>query len=245
MHYERSFDWFHQNGIYRLGEVQRKDGFSAEKQVAQTMFPMGPTLKAEFPEIKDIVQIISWEDVPLQSMDKNAVTAKMLGTGQSFLNVFNFKLLAGDGQTALTNPHSIVLTRQLADKLFGSVNPIGKMVRHYGRDTVDYIVTGILANIPEQSHLHFDALYSMNTEQRPDWMRDWKGDWVFTYILLKKNANVTRLENKLPQYLKKYLPSEKSREYRLFLQPLKDIQLGLRCLTIFLTGRNLMNAIYS
>ena len=224
--YQRHFDSFHENNIYRLCEVQQKDGYESSREVAQTMFPMASTLKAEFSEIKNVVQIISWERVPLKSEGKAPVMGTLYGTNESFLSVFNFRLLSGNAALALKEPNSIVLTQETAHRLFGEQNAMGKIVTHLGRDTVHYVVTGILENVPNQSHLQFDALYSMNTEERPYWMNDWHANWVFTYLQLQKGSDTKKLETKFTAYLHKYLPANKTATYHLFLQPIQDIHLG-------------------
>jgi putative ABC transport system permease protein len=223
--YERQFDAFQAKNIFRLCEVQQKEGFGGSRLVAQTMFPMASTLKKEFPEVRDVVQIISWERVPLKVGNKPALMGTMLGTSGSFLEVFNFKLLSGSASLALNNPNSVVLTEETAHRLFGDQNAMGKVITHFGRDTINYTVTGILQNVPDQSHLKFDALYSMNTEESPRWMTDWSANWVFTYLQLSKGTDIENLEAKFNAYLNKHISHSKPITYTFFLQPLQEIHL--------------------
>lgn len=223
--YEKGFDSFHADNIYRLVEVQHKEGADAPQKIARTMFPMGPTLKEEFSEILDYVRIISFERVPLQDPGKDAVMATWCGADASLLSVFNFQLITGDPSTALTQPGSIILTQNLATQLFSSQNPLGKTVRNQGRDTLEYTVTGILQNVPEQSHLQFDAIYSFSTALVEGESGDWNNDWMYTYVQVKDRTPIEELEARLPAYLQKYMGKDKASRYQLFLQPLSDIHL--------------------
>lgn len=223
--YEKGFDSFHPDNIYRLVEVQHKEGADVPQKIARTMFPMGPTLKEEFSEIQDFVRIISFERVPLQDPGKDAVMATWCGADASFLSVFNFQLITGDASTALSQPGSIILTQNLATQLFGSQNPLGQTVRNQGRDTLDYTVTGVLQNVPEQSHLQFDAIYSFSTALVDGESEDWNNDWMYTYVQVKDRVNIEGLEAKLPAYLQKYMGEDKASQYQLFLQPIRDIHL--------------------
>lgn len=223
--YQSGFDKFHPPGVYRLLEIRQKQETGTRQEIARTMFPMGPTLKSEFPEVADFVRIHSIERVPLQLPGKSAVMATTAGTDASFLRVFNFELIHGDATSALLEPGSIIISERLARQLFGSESPMGKIVRHQGRDTVDYRVTGVLQNMPEQCHLQVDALYSFSTEMISGENGDWENDWLFTYLSLNDGADPKKLEAKFPGYLEAHLGPERAGEYGLFLQPLSESHL--------------------
>jgi putative ABC transport system permease protein len=232
--HEQNFDRAYDRPIYRLGEVQTENGIPV--RIAQSMFPMASTLKDDFAEVKDYTQIVSWENVPLQHNQHPASMGVLYGASPSFLRMFDFELLMGDRATALVSPHSLVLTRDMAGRLFGKQSPMGKRVVHQGRDTVEYTVTAVIENIPGQSHLQFDAVYSLSTEERPDWMKNWTASWMFTYLELNDPAQASVLQRKLPAYLKKYMDAETASHYSLFLQPMQDIHLGSTDI-----GRDLLN----
>ena len=234
--YQRGFDKFHPPGIYRLLETRHKQGTDTQQKIARTMFPMAPTLKSEFPEIADFVRIHSIERVPLQLPGKASVMATTAGADASFLRVFNFKLMRGDASRALAAPGSIILTENLATQLFGSEDPLGKTVRNQGRDTVDYLVTGVIRNMPEQSHLQVDAVYSFSTELVAGETSDWDNDWLFTYLVLNEGADPKGLEAKFPRYLQEHLGPERAREYGLFLQSVRDSHLWSGAITQDMPG---------
>jgi putative ABC transport system permease protein len=221
---EKSFDNFQTNNIYRLNEVQKSEGVS--QKVALSMFPMGPTMQKEFPEIKNFTRINWAEKLEMVNGDKRIFLPVTYIVDSTFLQLFNFKLLEGNKKTVLQNPNSIVLTQSSAEKLFGKENPIGKTIINYGDDTTNFIVTGVLENVPQNSQLQFDALYSFSTiySKNPDMMNSWGGNWLDTYFELGPNTNVAALENKFPAYLKKYMAKNDGwKNLELFLLPFKQV----------------------
>ena len=222
--YEKSFDKMHTKNIYRLNEVQKFPGMVASQKVALSMFPMGQTMKEEFPEIRNYTHI-RWNDkYQTTYKDKRIYLPHVFSVDTSFLHMFDFRLLKGDRATALQKPNSVVLTASTARKLFGDEEAVGKTIYHYATDTVFFTVTGILADVPENSQLQFDALTSFNTFIKPDWMNRWGGNWLNTYFELAPNANVADMERRFPAYLKKHMErGEGYKFYELFLLPLKDV----------------------
>ena len=227
--YERSFDNFHSKNIYRLNEVQKFEGMVSSQKVALSMFPMGPTLKNDFPEIKNFTRI-TWRDkYQMTYGDKRVYFEQTYFVDSTFLQLFDFKLINGNRQTVLQNPNSAVLTEEAAHRLFGKEDPIGKTVMHYGEDTVQFVVTGILQDIPSNSQLQFEALYSFNTYRKDfaSLMNNWGGNWLNTYLELAPNTNAAALERKFPAYLKKYMADNNGwKSYELFLLPLQDVHAG-------------------
>jgi putative ABC transport system permease protein len=221
--YEKSFDGMHKKNIYRLDEVQKFEGMVAPQNVALSMFPMGPTLKSEFPEVLNFTRINGPDKTDFIYKDKKVFLTSMYMVDSTFLQLFDFKLLKGDRKTALEKPGSIVLTEESARKFFGSEDAIGKNMVHYGRDTFNCIVTGVLQDVPKNSHLQFDALLSFNTIYNAGYMENWGGNWLVTYLDLRPNTDVKAMEKKFPAYLKRHMRDENWKNYELFLQPLKDV----------------------
>ncbi len=158
-------------------------------------------------------------------------------TDPSFFEIFSLPLLKGDSQTVLKEPNTAVLSRNMAQKLFREADPIGKTLRVENHD--DFTVTGIMENIPENSHFHFDILMSLDSleESRiPGWLT-----LNFpTYLLLKPDADPTALENKLPELVFDRVGAQLEKvtgmssqlifqsgmfRFRFFLQPIREIHL--------------------
>lgn len=225
VHYERGYDQSYKRNIYRLCARQQKNANTPPEKVAQTLYPIGTALKTEIPGIKDYTRIIAWGKVPLQIQGKTAVVGTLFGTDASFMRLFGFNLMSGNTATALEEPNSMVITQRMARNLFGNNDPMGQTVRHEGRDTMNFTVTGILHDLPLQSHLQFDALYSLSTVERPDWSNNWETEWTFTYVELEPNTDVKALQAQFPGVLQKHLQPGKQPGYQLFLQSVKDIHL--------------------
>jgi putative ABC transport system permease protein len=192
--YENSFDRFHSKNIYRLNEVQKFPGMVASQKVALSMFPMGPTLQHDFPEIRNFTRIRWDHKYQMTWHDKHLYLPQIFSVDTSFLHIFDFPLLRGDRATALDKPHSAVLTETTARKLFGNQDPMGQTITHYAGDTTSYEVTGIAADVPENSQLQFDALFSFNTQIKPNWMGFWGGNWLNTYLELAPHTDPVALE---------------------------------------------------
>ena len=224
--YERSFDNFHKKNIYRLNEVQKFEGMVSSQKVALSMFPMGPTLKQDFPEIKNFTRINRADKVPLNNGDKRNYIDQICFVDSTFLDIFDFSLAKGDRRTALQKKNSIVLTQTTARKIFGNEDPMDKMLINYEQDTTALVVTGILNDVPPNSQIQFDALVPFSTIARPDWMNNWGGNWLNTYLELAPNTNIASLEKKFPAYLKKHMSEDNWKNYELFLLPLKDVHAG-------------------
>jgi putative ABC transport system permease protein len=221
--YEKSFDNFQTRNTYRLNEVQKFEGMVASQKVALSMFPMGPTLKNEFPEISNFTRIHWMQKFQITNGEKRVFLPAAFYVDSTFLHMFEFRLLKGNRETALQKPNSVVLTKTSARLLFGDEDPIGKTITHYGGDTVSFQVTGIADDVPANSQLQFNALLSFNTIYKPDMMNWWGGNWLDTYLELRPNTNPASLEKKFPDYLKRHLKNDNWKNYELFLLPFRDV----------------------
>lgn len=222
--YEKSFDRVHTKNIYRLDEVQKFEGMVQPQNVALSMYPMGPTLTSDFPEIRNFTRVRQASKLDFTYKDKRIFLPTILYVDSTFLQLFDFTVTKGDRNTLLQKPNSIALTELSAKKLFGSEDPIGKTLTKYVGDTITFTVTGIMEDAPENSHLQFDGLASFSTIAGPDNMNNWGGNWLVTYLELQQGTDIASLEKKFPAYLKKYMTeNERWKNYELFLQPLNKV----------------------
>src|SRR6185312_14251573 len=225
--YEKSFDSFQPRNLYRLNEVQKFPGMVASQKVALSMFPMGPTLQQDFPEIRNFCRIRWSNKYELTYGEKRLFLPQVFRVDTSFFRMFNFPLLEGDPATALLEPHSAVLTQTTARNLFGNSDPMGKTIVHEYGDTTLYKVKGIVSDPPQNSHLQFDALFSFNTFFSPDMMQNWGGNWLHTFLELSPHTDPAALEAKFPAYLKKHMADgDGLKYYELFLLPIREVHAG-------------------
>ena len=227
--FQRSYDTFHTKAdrIYRIICDTR-----TETEVLPTGLTAGPTgsaIKTNFPEVEQEARIC-YMSFLVQNGTKKFQEDKLLAADSTLFSIFSFSFLKGDANTALRVPFSAVLSEAAAQKYFGSADPIGKALVLDGKYTVR--VTGLMKNIPENSHFHGDILLSMSTfsgRLYGDWDRNWGNFNWFTFLLLRPGANAARLEARLPPFVKeKAADVEKATgmSYTLHLQPLKNIYLG-------------------
>jgi putative ABC transport system permease protein len=228
--YEKSFDNFHTKNIYRLNEVQKFPGMVASQKVGLSMFPMGATMKMEFPEIKNFTRVRWQEKYQVTFGEKRVYLPWTYFVDSTFLQIFDYPLIKGNRATVLEKPHSAILTETTAKKLFGNEDPMGKTVTHYAGDTTSFVITGIIKDVPQNSQQQFDALFSFSTVYQPWMMNNWGSNWLDTYFEMAPNTNTAALEKKFPAYLKKYMTAEDNNEgwkfYELFLLPLKEVHAG-------------------
>ncbi|QHT70439.1 FtsX-like permease family protein [Rhodocytophaga rosea] len=229
--FELSYDSFHQNKdrIYRIPVEFFLANGQRDYIDADSPPILGPTLQQDFPEIADYVRlhwmygaVISYQNVTYRE-------ERIYYAEHSFLNLFSYPLREGNPRTALTEPNTVVLTEATARKYFGSENPVGKHIQLDGKRNLQ--VTGILHDIPKNSHLQFDLLVSLATmaQIEKENLKSWGWYNFFTYILLKPQVNAKAFEAKLPAFMEKYQGKDmREKNYRsaLIMQPLQDIHLN-------------------
>jgi putative ABC transport system permease protein len=225
---ERSFDTFHSKNenIYRLDEVQKFTGTN-EQKVALSMPGMGPAMKRDFPEVKSFVRFWNRGKQLITKNDTKHLIDNVMAVDSTFFDVFDFQLAQGDINTCLDRPLTILLTESTALKFFKTTSEaLNNTVFWDGRD---YQVTGILKDVPENSHIQFEALLSMvsYTWGENNVNNSWGGNWMTTYLLLESNANIKFIEEKFPAFLSRYMDDPNiTTTYKLFLQPLNEVHLA-------------------
>lgn len=225
---ERSFDAWHskRESIYRVNEVQNFTG-TKRQLVALTGGPFGPVMKEEFPEIANYARFWGGPPRVIKQGEKQFLVEKVATVDSSFLSMFDFPLLHGDRATALDEPNSMLLTEETALKFFDRAeDALGQTVTKRDRE---FKITGILQDVPENSHLQFDALESFATYFSADSTinTDWSGNYLVTYLQLVPNADYKALEAKFPEWFIRWTGQpDVNNETSLYLQPFKEVHLG-------------------
>ena len=225
---ERSFDDFHskKDNLYRLDEVQNFPGTNIQK-VALTMPGMGPFLLREFPEVVNYTRFMCRPKQLVVKDDKRFLLPFVATVDSTFLDMFDFEVTHGDKATALDEPNTMMITEATALKFFNSTDEaMGNTLTFQDRE---YKVTGILKNVPENSHMKFDALVSMTTitGQDKQFNDRWGGNFLNTYLELNPNTNIGKMEEKFPAFLKRHMDyPDVNRNYVLWLQKLDQVHLS-------------------
>ncbi|MBL7961678.1 ABC transporter permease, partial [bacterium] len=220
---ELSYDHFHKNGnrIFRVVENQFYGGGDAF-QTPQTPAPLSAVLKSDFPDIEKTTRVLFTPNKLLfDYKDQRFYESNGLYVDPEFLSMFTFPLTAGQSDIALKDPNSIVLTKEIAQKYFGSEDPMGKSIRV---DKYNLVVTGIFETIPRQSHLQFDFILPAERLRMdvPDQFTPWGNNWLRTYVMLNPNTDYRQFTEKIAGVIKKHNDQSKT---ELFLQPMTDIYL--------------------
>ena len=228
---ELSYDRYHKNAenIYRLVNVYDFDGVGENS--ASSPFPVAFTMKDEYPGmIKNVVRIFNFQAprMLIEIGEKRYNERRFFFADSTFFNIFDHEFIHGDPKTVLNESYSVVLTESAAKKYFGDDDPINKTIKF--EKQFDLKVTGIIKDVPAQSHFNFDFIASMSSVRKiygghlpQTWI--WNPCW--TYLLLQDGA-APILEKKFPDFINKYFNDAEKENISLYLQPLTDIHLKSR-----------------
>ncbi len=231
---ELSYDRYHEKSdrIYRLVESATIAGRPIEAAV--TPPPWAPVMAEEFPEIEQITRLKPPGSRWLIRYEENRFYERyFVFADSSVFDIFTIPLVQGNAKTALAEPGAVVLSESMAAKYFGDENPVGKVIT--GDDLYEFTITGIMEDMPGNSHFHFDFLASyvslapFNLYNEPSTMQNqgFNHD-VFTYLLLREGQEPEDLERKFPEFLDRHLGDMLESigiVARPFLQPITDIHL--------------------
>lgn len=236
---ELSYDRFHEKAdrIYRIGVKGRMPGNELNQVV--TAAPMMTALLNDYPEVEEACRLGKFGGWLVQTGDKKfqETDDDFIFADSTFFDVFSFRVLEGDPKTALIKPRSIVLTENYARKYFGDADPLGKTFK-IEKDTAFYEVTGVMENIPVNSHFHFNMVGSLSSlgNSRSD---NWVNHNFFTYVVLAPGTDVEKFTDGLREMVIKYVGPTIERfigvgldefekagnSFGYFTQPLTDIHL--------------------
>jgi len=239
--YELSFDSSYENAknIYRIGMEERNQG--RIRYWGWTSVLLADVLKSEFPEVLESTRLLNeMGETQISYNDIGTIEKEVLYADSRFFDIFSIPLVKGNPKKVLENPSSVVISQTTAERYFSNEDPVGKtlVIRNWYADNTDHIITGVVEDIPRNSHFHFDFLISYNSSRVSE-SDNWFYTQIFNYFLLRDDTDYKIFESKLPSLVEKYEAPliKESRnityeEYlaqgygtRLFLQPLKDIHL--------------------
>lgn len=248
VHHESNFDTFlsHKDRIYRVNQPSIWNDWT--KQSSVTGPNVAIALKEETPEFKEVTRLLTLGSQftnykPEQSRMRSFKEDQFFLAEKNFFKVFDFEFLEGTPETALSAPKTLVMTKSTAQRYFGNEEAMGKSieVKDWDGSWKTYIVSGVLANIPKQSHLQFDMLASLSSNQEQMDRDGWKWIWTAfsTYVLVDENTDIAALTDKLQAIPPKYAPPTTERifnqsfeeftagnPWKLTLQPLPEIYLS-------------------
>jgi len=236
--HELSYDRFHANyeNKYRLKVIGRMAGSEINQAITAT--PMAQAMLNDYPEILKATRVRRMGDWLIGYGDNKFNEEGVMFADSTFFDVLDFRLLKGDPKTALVRPRSIVMTEEYARKYFGEADPVGQRVTMES-DTVLYTVTGVMENVPDNSHIKFDMLASLSTYPQMANDQFWISHNYYTYIEVADGTERDALQAKLQEMIIKYVGPQlqevigtsiddfrnAGNDFSYVLEPLKDIHL--------------------
>ncbi len=212
--YELKFDKFHDKSdrIFRIASEMPASEHLGKNQWTVTPSPIITALTSDIPEVENAAQISKAKS--LIDLGNSRFYEDGIFASEQFFEVFSFQVINGNPTSALIDPHSIVLTRSLAEKYFGKHDPLGKVI------TVSYLgenfsgkkemkVTGLIEDVPANSHFTFDYIVPVKScQEYVNYIDRWDSNSFLTYVTLKPGIDVAGFSSKLKELGKNYLPQE-------------------------------------
>lgn len=232
---ELSFDKHHENykRIYRLEShfnIQE-----SEDLFAATALPLGPALKLEYPhDVAEFCRFMNMDNNLFQYEEKQIFEENVYFADSTLTDVFTHEFISGSPEDALNDPNEIILTESFAKRIFGDVDPIGKTLET-GHGLI-FTITGIIKDVPHNSHLRFEAIASFITlkqffgADRFDSLAS-EAFWnigFYSYIMLTENGNIQNVLDAYPDFNEKYIKpvgDKINSKFQLMVQPLADVHL--------------------
>ena len=233
--HEVSYDKYNSKAdrIYRVTRsFNNKEGITS-LHLGAVAPPFGPLLLNEFPDIEKVTRIFPVGTMPTRYEEKVFNERDIYFADENLSGIFDISMQKGDARTALAEPYSVILTEDIAQRYFGSEDPMNKVIRLNNKS--NFKVTGIFKPFPGVAHLHPRIMLSFATLKdtaiygERALRTNWGNNAFFTYLLLPPNYPVKNIEARFPAFLDKYMSnpgdSKPSSWTKLYLQKMTDIHL--------------------
>lgn len=241
VNFEKSYDTFHKNAdrIYRI-RYERIDSNGSAVRFASCAPPAGKLLREEFQEIEKLARVFFYQ-ASVSHEDVKFYEDRIFYADPEFAEIFDFDFIIGDPVKSLALPGNAFLSASTAKKYFGDADPIGKQIAI--DKTEVYQVAGIFKDVPGNSHIKMDFLLPLeNIAQRygDSYMLAWGHTGMYTYALMREDADIAAFEAKLPDWVNDKVPwlKEIDMTMNLPLQPLRDIHLTSHYMQEYETNGN-------
>ncbi len=200
--HELSYDKFHENAD-RIVSVGMSANLGTNSfTIADGPAPLAEALLNDIPEVVESTRLFRTRQTYITYQEKQFKEENFMYADPNIFDVLTLPLISGDPETVLSQPEAVVITPEIAEKYFGTLDVLGKVLK--GENDQSFKVAGIIRELPENSHVHFDFLAS-SLAYPPSKIPDWFNNGSFTYLLLDKNASFTQFQAKLPELSQKYI----------------------------------------
>jgi len=251
VNFEKSYDQLHSNidQIYRLRYERISENGSAVRFASCTP-PAGALIRERFPEVDKLARVFRYRGVVVSHQDVKFTEERVFHAEPEFIDIFDFNFIEGDAKKALGSVDNALISQSVAKKYFGNIDPIGKILKVDQKTT--YQVAGIFEDIPKNSHIKFDFLLSFENFDKssgPDYMENWGHTGMFTYLILKPDADLSEFNKKIKLLIDAEF-GEALKYYNMVmelpLQPVRDIHLASHFMQEFEVNgdRNAVNFLF-
>ncbi|MCW3986971.1 MAG: ABC transporter permease, partial [Candidatus Bathyarchaeota archaeon] len=223
--HELSYDKYHKD-VERIYRIAIDIRHQTDNRVFALISPtVAPALKADFPQVEYAARSITTSSRLVKKEERLYYEDRFMYADQELFDIFTIPFIQGNPGEALIRPLTLVISERMAQKYFGNSYPIGETLEINQRK---YEITGVVANSPENTHMKYDLIASLETLK--DWseMTNWYSTMFYTYLKLRPNVNVEELSRKVSRIADKYVGerlSNRGTTYHYFLQPISSIHL--------------------
>ena len=205
---ELNYDSFHEDGerIYRIirSSSLNNDGYD----IGVTSGPFAPALVDDFNnDIEEGCRVMLSEELITSTTEKQIENIAIADS--NFFTFFSFPLKLGNSSTVFENPTSVVISKKTANYYFANNDPIGQVLQL--DNSIEFVVTGILDELPGNSHINFDMVFCITPFTNDDWISRWWNNNLYTYIKTKPGKNITKIESRFPQFMEKYFGKDREK----------------------------------
>jgi putative ABC transport system permease protein len=219
---ELSYDTSFTNADRICRIVQHATWPGGNMNIVPTSAPFATAFKNDFPQVEDAARIDIEGGGIIHYDEKTIRQDDICFSENSFFKIFDYHFLYGDPNTALSQPQSIVITESLAHKIFGDASKAINKTIFFGSDHYPNKVTGVIKDMPQNSHLQFSGIRSAGDEFKNT---EWQNAYLYTYLLLKKGTDIKSFEKKLAPLEKDISNVTHYTSFQIQLQPLTSIHL--------------------
>ena len=220
-----NYDNYHQNGdnVYRVSV--KTIAPNGTDHNAETPALVAPNLEQHFPEIEKISRIYFSSNDLITYEDKKIYEEGIIFADEDFFDMFSYETLQGNPTKFLKKENSIIITRKMADKYFGTENPVGKFFNYNNK--IDFEIAGVIENVPVNSHFTFDMVATYGTLvdlPEGNYLDQWGATFgSYTYVMLHTETDIEKFVNKVDPFLTDKMETSPRITKSVVLQPIESI----------------------
>jgi len=224
--HELSYDRYNKD-VERVCRIVLDSRTQTANRVFVPVSPMiAPTLKSDYPQVEYAARAFTFTGSRLvRKKDTFFYENRFMYADQELFDVLTFQFIHGSQQEALTRPNTLVVSQSMANKYFGNANPLGETLEI---NQQEYEITGVVKDCPENTHLKYDLIASLETLKDWNEMSNWYSTMFYTYLKLKPGVNVEEFSSQISRLTDKYI-GEQLKSWgsidHYFLQPVASIHL--------------------